>query len=109
MTMLAAQTKCSQNVIKLKGHDRSVRGVAFSPRKTYILASGAYDGLLNLYDAKSASLLRSTQVLDGNLRSINAIDFVADGSKIIAGSNSRKLFVVDVETGETISSYENCM
>jgi WD40 repeat protein len=105
---MAIQTKFVDNVIRLGGHERSVRGVAFSPRKSYVLASGAYDGLLNLYDAKSALLLRSTQIMDGNLRSINAIDFVADGSKIIAGCNSKKVFVVDVETGEIINSYENC-
>lgn len=106
--MMVMHTKFSDNVIRLQGHERSVRGVAFSPRKPYILASGAYDGLLNIYDAKLAQLLRSTQLIDGNLRYINAIDFVADGSKIIAGSNSRKIFVIDVETSEIISSYENC-
>jgi WD40 repeat protein len=105
---MTIQRKFVDQVIRLQGHERSVRGVAFSPRKSYILASGAYDGLLNVYDAKLACLLRSTQLIDGNLRSINAIDFVSDGSKIIAGTNSRKVFVIDLETGEIINSYENC-
>ncbi|RMX52814.1 hypothetical protein pdam_00012212, partial [Pocillopora damicornis] len=73
----------------LKFHQGYVRGVAFSPVDRYIFCSGAYDGKVNIYSAKKCHLLGSYPIL--------------------ASTNARRLVVMDVETGEQIVSYDNCV
>lgn len=94
----------------LKFHQGYVRGVAFSPVDRYLFCSGAYDGKVNIYSAKKCHLMGSYPVTTLSLaRNIKAVRFTTDGRKILASTNSRRLVVMDVETGEQVVSYDNCV
>ncbi len=70
---------------KLKGHDREVLAVAFSPdRKT--LASGSGDCTVRLWDFETQKLLR---VLKGHTGPIASVAFSADGRFVVSGSGDR--------------------
>eukprot|EP01135_Chromosphaera_perkinsii_P011835 Nk52_evm26s2506 gene=Nk52_evmTU26s2506 len=114
----------------LQHHTRSVRGVSFSPVYAHLLASGGYDGLLNLYNARSSQLLRSVpmnsssgdsgeqmaaQFGDNNMqysvawnhvRNINAVRFTCSGDRVAVCGCSRLLQVVDVESGGVVCAYK---
>ena len=39
---------------------------------------------------------------------VSAVRFFPDGLKVAATSNTKKLFVLDVETGKEVVQYDNC-
>lgn len=39
---------------------------------------------------------------------VNAVRFFPDGLMVAATSNTKKLFVLDVETGKEVVQYDNC-
>ncbi len=82
---------------RLKGHERSVTGVAFSPDgKT--LVSGSYDATLRFWDSQTGKPLRK---ITGRVVS-EGVAFRPDGKKLVSWGLRGGIFIWDVETGNLL-------
>ena len=78
--------------------DRSVVSWAFSPNST-ILASGATDGTVKLWDIETR---QNIVILDGHVGKVNSLAFSPDGKTIASSSQTIKLW--DVATRQNIAT-----
>ena len=66
--------------------------------------------MLNLFDAREGTFLRSSSVARSHLvRNVHAVRFLCSGRSIALCSCSRRLHIVDTETGNEICTYSNCV
>lgn len=82
--------------------------VAFSPNGT-LLATGAGDAALDLWDAATGDLVRT---LTGHTDEIDALGFSPDGARIVSVSDDETVKVWDVATGEclqTLTGHTGCV
>jgi len=91
----------------LKYHDKAVKSVSFNPVERYIFCSGSADGKLNIYGSYNSSFhyLLVSYPLG---RELNGVKFTADGRRILTALQSKKLAVLDVETGQPTNCYDSC-
>lgn len=79
----------------LKGHEKTVSSVAFSPDGTLILTA-SYDRTLRLWDSRTGRQVR--QIRDTH--PVTCCAFSPDGSEILGGGWSFNLGIWDTKTGE---------
>ena len=82
-----------QEKLTLRGHDRKVQCVAFSPDSSTIV-SGSDDETINLWDVESG---QEKLTLKGHDSSVTCVSFSPDGSTIASGSMDKtiKLWVAE--------------
>ncbi|HEX4146846.1 MAG TPA: TIR domain-containing protein [Pirellulales bacterium] len=82
----------------LRGHEKTVSSVAFSPDGARI-ASGSHDGTVRLWDARTGAEL---QVVLGKWLAVDSVAFSPDGTRIASGSHDGTVHLWDAATGECI-------
>ena len=82
----------------LKGHDRDIRAIAYSPDGTRV-ATGSNDNTVILWDAASGDNMKT---LSGHQNNVNAVVFSGDGKYLLSGSNDNSLSIWDAKTGNLI-------
>jgi len=84
-------------VRSLAGHEGFVKAVAFRPAVgACVLASGASDALVRVWDAESGELLRSLQ---GPARGVRSLAFSPDGARLAAGCEDSTMHMWDMADG----------
>src|SRR5262249_12065142 len=78
----------------LKGHNRPVRSVAFTPDGR-TLASGGAEGTIKLWDVATGKL-RAT--LKGHTSTVQSVTITADGKTLASGSNDSTIRLWDLAT-----------
>jgi WD40 repeat protein/3',5'-cyclic AMP phosphodiesterase CpdA len=76
--------------------------VAFSPDGR-LLASGHEDGLVRLWNAEQAVLLR---VLEGHSSGVTSVSWSPDGTRLASGSNDKTLRLWEAGTGKELRTFE---
>lgn len=76
--------------------------VALSPDER-LLATGQYDGTINLVDMKTRRLLR---IFQRHSKSVSSVMFLADGKQVLSASDDMTIKLWDVETGRLIRTTE---
>jgi WD40 repeat protein len=71
-----------EELLVMRGHERSVEAAAFSPDGAQIV-TGAWDSTIRLWDAASGEELL---VLRGHEDVVSAAGFSPDGARIVSGS-----------------------
>lgn len=82
----------------LRGHVAGVRSVSFSPDGK-LLASGADDKTVKIWDAATGTILRS---LRGHGNSVTSVFFSPDSKFVISSGKDKTVRIWDVETGNAI-------
>ncbi|MHB9295703.1 putative serine/threonine-protein kinase PkwA [Pillotina sp. SPG140] len=77
----------------LRGHQGSVRSVAYSPDERFIV-SGSFDNTVKIWDAKSGRNLRT---LTGHTSWVNSVAYSPDGRRIVSGSLDKTIKIWSVE------------
>ncbi|MEK6705313.1 MAG: WD40 repeat domain-containing protein [Bdellovibrionota bacterium] len=90
-------------IMTLKGHDKMVRSVAFSPNGKMI-ASGSDDQTIRLWDTKTGKLIR---MLNVEYCTAESVAFSPDGKVLAAGYNDGTIQLWDIETGKNISTLKD--
>ncbi|MBU0653918.1 MAG: caspase family protein [Gammaproteobacteria bacterium] len=80
-------------------HEKTVRGVAFSPDDRYVI-SGSDDETLQLWDTSTGKTIG--QPWRGHEAPVMAAAFSPDGRYVISGSTDETLRLWDISTGKTI-------
>ncbi len=81
----------------LRGHTDSVQAVAFSPDGN-LLASGAYDGAVRLWDAAGGQPMGAP--LLGHETGVSALAFSPDGLALATGDFDGKVYLWDIKDGK---------
>jgi WD40 repeat protein len=83
----------------LKGHNRIVTSVAFSPDGRHIV-SGSIDNTVRVWDAKTGHSVMDP--LKGHSLGVTSVTFSPDGRHIVSGSADKTVRVWDAQTGQTM-------
>jgi tetratricopeptide (TPR) repeat protein len=87
--------KSGAEVMTLRGHEKSIMSVSFSPDGKRIV-SGSWDGTIKVWDAATGRELMTLRAHGGIVASVA---FCLDGKRIVSGSIDRTARVWDVTTG----------
>ena len=85
-----------------EGHTDYVETVSFSPDGT-ILASGAYDRIVRLWDVETRQEIAT---LEGHEGGVYSVSFSLDGTILASSANDGTIRLWDVETREQIASLD---
>jgi mono/diheme cytochrome c family protein len=81
-----------------RGHQGSVRGLAFSPDARFVITGGD-DRSVRLWDAATGKELRR---FDGHAEGVNAVAASRDARRIVSAGSDRVVRVWDGETGKLV-------
>src|SRR5690606_1826533 len=98
--LLTKQNAIEQKV--LKGHEKFVMYVAWSPDGTYIV-SGSTDKNLILWNAKTGE---QVAVLEGHQDWVTCVAWSPDGTYIVSGSVDKTLIVWKAKTREQVAVFK---
>jgi WD40 repeat protein len=91
----------------LRGHDAAVFTVAYSPDGQW-LASGGQDGTIKLWDLNRAGGSGEVPVLVAR-QLANRLAFAPDGRALAVGTDDDGVAVVDAESGQVTTSFNNLL
>ena len=94
-----ARAMADQSIASLRGHEKLVDSVAFSPDGS-VLASGSDDGTIRLWDVSTEQPIG--EPLRGHDRRVTSVAFSPDGSLLASGSWDVTIRLWDVSTGQPI-------
>jgi hypothetical protein len=92
--------------MELTGHTEPITAVSWHPCDSKI-ATGAYDGLIKLWDAETGELLHTLErhsAVQQIKTQIKTLDWNHDGSQIASGSNDWTVRIWDGSTGELLKT-----
>lgn len=89
----------------LRGHKGRIRGLAFSEQEP-LLASGAGDGSVKIWDISEINHTKCLQTLRGHKNWVWGVDFSPDGQTLASCSEDRTLRLWDIRTGECLRVLE---
>ena len=89
---------CQRDALTLRGHLKTVAGVAFSPDGQRI-ATACFDGTARIWDAADGNELL---LLQGHTNTVNSIAFSPDGRRVVTSSGDHTAKVWDAATGAAL-------
>jgi len=92
----------SKQIEVLKGHKGWVRSVVFHPTKSNILASGAADHSVRLWNLETGDV----QILIGHTDWVRSVVFSPDGSVVASAGSEGKVILWELATGKIIKSFD---
>jgi len=92
--------------IKLTEHNANVESAVYSPNGKY-LATGGWDGLVNLYTIDSFGNPKFNQSFAGHLGAINSLWFSKNNKYIVSCSKDFSARIWNIDTPELTKSFNN--
>jgi WD40 repeat protein/tRNA A-37 threonylcarbamoyl transferase component Bud32 len=86
----------------LRGHEKAVLAVAFSPDGSRMVSAGA-DGIVSIWDRQS---LRAILTLHGHAAAITVMAFSPDGRRFASGSADGSVRIWDTTSGEAMVTWQ---
>jgi len=83
--------KTGKSIKTLKGHEKDVYTVAFSPDDKF-LASGGKDETIKLWDVNSGKLIKT---LKNHSDNVNCVRFSSDGKYLVSGGDDQTIIIWD--------------
>ena len=91
------EVRTGREIRMFQGHIKQVQTVCFSPDGKKI-ATGSTDGAVKLWDVTNGKLIKTFK----ENKRINSIVFTNDSKYLLIGGYSKKLKIINIETGQSV-------
>jgi WD40 repeat protein/plasmid maintenance system antidote protein VapI len=92
----------SKQINVLSGHNGWVRSVAFHPLNHKILASGAGDNTVRIWDIENGE----NRILNAHSDWVRSVTFSPDGLKLASAGSDMRIIIWDIASGNIVNSLE---